>query len=185
MQLNCRQMKKVILSLLIFICGFQNLHGQQIIEDVGHYTQLGLPISALGISILKGDKEGTYQFLKSFALESIVVIGLKRGINRTRPNGKPYSFPSGHTALSFMSATYLWKRYGWEYGVPSMALAGFVGYSRYGPNEPVHFFSDVVAGAAIGIGSSLLFTRSRNKDLQVNIQGDLSYLGINLKVNLN
>ena len=159
--------------------------GQKTVEEVGHYTQIGLPLSALTISIIKGDKQGTYQFIKSFALETATVILLKRSINRTRPNGKNYSFPSGHTAVSFMSSTYLWKRYGWEYGVPSTLLAAFVGYSRFGPEEPVHFFSDVVAGSLIGIGSSLLFTRKKESKVSVDVTGSTSFVALQLKLNLN
>jgi len=177
-------MKRIVIFIIVFFLSF-GIKGQQVIEDIGHYTQLGLPLTALGISIAKGDKEGMIQLTKSFALETAVVVILKRSIDRTRPNGKRFSFPSGHTAVSFMSSTYIWKRYGWEYGVPSTALAAFVGYSRFGIEEPVHFFSDVVAGAAIGIGSSLLFTKRRKSKVQVDIKGDLSQLGINIKVNLN
>jgi membrane-associated phospholipid phosphatase len=178
-------MKKIIfLSFLIFFVSFRSF-SQQVVEDIGHYTQIGLPLTALGISLAKGDMKGSVQFLESFALETVVVIGMKRIINRERPNGRSYSFPSGHTAVSFMSSTYLWKRYGWEYGLPSTLLAGFVGYSRFGTEEPVHYFSDVVAGAIIGIGSSWLFTKKYKKDIEVDVIGDLSYVGLKLKVNLN
>lgn len=176
---------KFVLSLFLVFTVSNLSFGQQGIEDMGHYTQIGLPITAIGISLIKGDKKGSIQFLKSFALETLFVIGLKRGINRTRPNGKPYSFPSGHTAISFMSSTYLWKRYGWEYGLPSTVLAAFVGYSRFGVDEPVHFFSDVLAGAAIGVGSSWLFTSRQESNVKVDVIGDLSYLGLKLNVSLN
>lgn len=162
-----------------------NLSSQQVIEDVGHYTQIGLPLTALGISIAKGDKAGSFQLLKSFTLETIVVQTMKRTINRKRPNGKSHSFPSGHTAVSFMSSTYLWKRYGWEYGVPATVLAAFVGYSRFGIEDPVHHFSDVFVGSLIGIGSSLLFTKTYESDVNVDVIGDTSFVGIKLRVNLN
>ena len=176
---------KIFLSFLLIVSTLGSTHGQKIIEDIGHYTQLGLPLSALGISIAKGDKAGTIQLVKSFALETGIVVIMKRGINRTRPNGGRFSFPSGHTAVSFMSSTYLWKRYGWEYGVPSTVLAAFVGYSRFGIDEPVHFFSDVVAGTIIGAGSSWIFTKRQQSNVEVDVIGDMSYLGIKLKVNLN
>ena len=176
---------KFIISLLLIFSAGNILIGQQVIEDIGHYSQIGLPIAALGISIAKGDKDGTIQLLKSFAVETVLVLGLKRGVNRTRPNGRPYSFPSGHTAISFMSSTYLWKRYGWEYGIPSTVVAAFVGYSRFGLEERVHYFSDVVAGIVIGAGSSWIFTKKREQQIKLDVIGDLSYLGLNLKVNLN
>ena len=55
------------------------------------------------------------------------------------------------------AAEFLRRRYGWEYGVPAYALAGFVGYSRVESRE--HYPHDVLAGAAIGFISSYVFTR--------------------------
>jgi len=169
--------------LVISFCRFS--HGQKTVEEIGHYTQLGLPLSAFGVSIAKGDTEGMVQLVKSFAVETAIVVVLKRSIDRTRPNGRRFSFPSGHTAVSFMSSTYLWKRYGWEYGLPSTALAAFVGYSRFGVEDPVHFFSDVVVGCIIGVGSSWIFTKRMQSKVDLDVIGDMSYLGIKLKVNLN
>lgn len=167
--------------VVITFCLYSTIgSSQQVIEDAGHGIQIGLPISALTLSILKKDKKGSIQLLKSLVLETIAVHGLKRGINRTRPNGRNYSFPSGHTAVSFMSATYIWKRYGWQLGVPAGVLASFVGYSRAGIDEPVHYYSDVFAGAAIGIASSLLFTKKYKSDLNIEVIGDTSFVGIKL-----
>lgn len=176
---------RFFLSIIFALSICANSNGQKIIEEIGHYTQLGLPLSALGVSMAKGDTEGMVQLVKSFAVETAIVVVMKRSIDRTRPNGGRYSFPSGHTAVSFMSSTYLWKRYGWKYGLPSTALAAFVGYSRYGIDDPVHYFSDVVAGCIIGVGSSWIFTKRHQSDVEVDVIGDLSYLGLKLKVNLN
>ncbi len=176
---------RIIFSFLLafFLCTFS--HGQKTVEEIGHYTQLGMPLSALGLSIAKGDTEGMVQLVKSFAMETAIVVVLKRSIDRTRPNGRRFSFPSGHTAVSFMSSTYIWKRYGWEYGLPSTALAAFVGYSRFGVEDPVHFFSDVVAGCIIGVGSSWIFTKRMESKVKLDVIGDMSYLGVKLKINLN
>jgi len=176
---------KIILSFFLVISVSTVTHSQKIIEETGHYTQLGLPLSALGLSMAKGDTEGMIQLAKSFAVQTSLIVILKRSINRTRPNGGRYSFPSGHTAVSFMSSTYIWKRYGWQYGLPATTMAAFVGYSRFGTDEPVHYFSDVVIGCAIGIGSSWLFTKRHQGKVKVDVIGDMSFVGINVKVNLN
>lgn len=176
---------KILFPFLVFICLSGHSIAQKAVKEIGHYTQIGLPITALGISIAKGDKKGSIQLLKSFVVETAIVQGLKHTIDRKRPSGGSQSFPSGHTAVSFMSSTYLWKRYGWEYGLPSTVLAAFVGYSRFGIDEPVHYFSDVVAGALIGIGSSWIFTSSYEKDLEVDVTGSMSHIGLRVKVNLN
>ena len=84
-----------------------------------------------------------------------VVNGLKYSVRRLRPDGSRYnSFPSGHTATSFMTATMLHKEYGWRspwFSIGAYTVATVTGVSRVLNNR--HWMSDVVAGAAIGIGS--------------------------------
>jgi membrane-associated phospholipid phosphatase len=116
-----------------------------------------LPTAAVGTTIGHEDGKGTLQFGESAALTLGVTYVLKYSINETRPNGGGQSFPSGHTSISFCSAEFMRKRYGWEYGVPAYLAGTFVGYSRVESNE--HYPHDVVAGAAIGVASSFIFTR--------------------------
>ena len=84
-----------------------------------------------------------------------VVNGLKYSVRRLRPDGSRYnSFPSGHTATAFMTATMLHKEYGWRspwFSIGAYTVATATGVSRVLNNR--HWMSDVVAGAAIGIGS--------------------------------
>jgi len=69
------------------------------------------------------------------------------------PSG--YSFNSGHTALAFSLATTLSINYPhWYVIVPAYAYAVGMGYSRM--HLGVHYPSDVLMGAALGVGTSLL-----------------------------
>jgi len=170
MRASHRSLQHTLIAVLLLF-GVRTASAQQIVEDIGHYAQLGLPIAAAGISIIKNDKQGVVQLAKTVVVESVLVYSLKQVIDRERPNGGRFAFPSGHTALSFTSATYLYKRYGWRYGVPATVVASFVGYSRYGIDEPVHYFSDVAAGAAIGIITSLLLTSRYENIPKVTIGG--------------
>jgi membrane-associated phospholipid phosphatase len=93
---------------------------------------------------------------------------LKDGFKRGRPyevlagvhtghleTSDPYSFPSGHSTGAFALATLLTLRYPKpEVYIPAFAWAGLVGYGRvyFG----LHYPGDVLAGALIGVGSSLL-----------------------------
>lgn len=163
--------------LSLFIC--HECKSQQIVEDIGHGIQIGLPLSALGLTILEKDKKGAIQLLTSFTVQTATVLSVKRIVNRKRPNGKNYSFPSGHTAVSFMSSTFIWKRYGWEYGIPATVLAGFVGYSRAGTDNPVHYYSDVFVGAALGILTSWIFTKKK-ENVSIELQGDTSHVSLGL-----
>lgn len=74
---------------------------------------------------------------------------IKYATNRTRPDGTSLSFPSGHAASAFATATVLQAHYGWKAGVPAYALAGWIAASRMQTSR--HYLSDVVAGATLGI----------------------------------
>jgi membrane-associated phospholipid phosphatase len=77
-------------------------------------------------------------------------------------------FPLGHTSTTFQSTALIQKRYGWKYGIPAYALAGFTGYSRI--NADKHDILDVLAVAAIGIGCSYLFnTPYQREHLEVTL----------------
>lgn len=77
---------------------------------------------------------------------------LKKNIHSERPDGRPYSFPSGHTANAFLGAHVAYKEF--RHSSPVLAysgyaLAAFVAGSRVYNNR--HWLADVVAGAGIGI----------------------------------
>jgi membrane-associated phospholipid phosphatase len=74
---------------------------------------------------------------------------LKLASNRTRPDGTSLSFPSGHSASMFATATVLQSEFGWKAGVPAYAAAAWVAASRVQGNR--HYLSDVIAGATLGI----------------------------------
>lgn len=90
----------------------------------------------------------------SVGIMTVVVRGVKYVVDRERPNGGNHSFPSGHTATSFMTATMLHKEYGWRspwFSIGGYTVAALTGVSRIMNNA--HWMSDVATGAAIGIGS--------------------------------
>lgn len=135
--------------------------------DVILYT---LPATALTTTLLLRDYEGTEQFAEGFFLNQIVTFGIKGIVRKERPDGDGFdSFPSGHTSTVFQSATFIQRRYGWKYGIPAYLLASWTGYSRIEADR--HDLTDVLTGAIIGIGSSLLFTKPYEKqayDLSVS-----------------
>jgi membrane-associated phospholipid phosphatase len=103
------------------------------------------------------DATGRAQLAEAGALTGATTLILKYAVDKKRPNGHGHSFPSGHTSDAAFGAAFLQRRYGWTYGVPAYLLTGFVAWSRVESDE--HFPEDVIAGAAIGIASSYLFTR--------------------------
>ena len=81
---------------------------------------------------------------------------IKVATDRTRPNGDPQSFPSGHASTSFATAMVLQEHFGWKAGVPAFAAAAYTAVSRVAANQ--HWASDVVFGAAVGLASGRTVT---------------------------
>lgn len=89
----------------------------------------------------------------STAIMAATVQYMKMNTNVHRPDGSNnHSFPSGHTATAFMTATMLTKEYGhispWI-GIGSYTVATATGIMRVTNNK--HWLSDVLTGAGIGI----------------------------------
>lgn len=78
-----------------------------------------------------------------------VTHAIKLSVGRTRPDGTSMSFPSGHSASAFATATVLQRHLGWKAGIPAYGVAAYVAASRIQAQR--HYLSDVAFGAAIGI----------------------------------
>ena len=90
----------------------------------------------------------------SAALMATTVNVLKYSVKRNRPDDSTKnSFPSGHTATAFMTATMLHKEYGmtksYWYSAAGYIMATATGISRQLNNK--HWVSDIVFGATVGI----------------------------------
>ena len=131
------------------------------IELAGDIISVVLPLTAAGMTAYHGDQEGFIQFSKSFLTTLGTTYALNYSINTEGPSGESHSFPSGHTSLAFSGASFLQRRYGWKYGIPAYAAASFVGWSRIESEN--HYLKDVLAGAALGIISTYIFTIPHQK----------------------
>ncbi len=112
----------------------------------------------------------------SIALVTLSVNALKLSVDVERPDSHANnSFPSGHTATAFMTATMLHKEYGaksYWYSVGGYSVATATGLMRVVNDR--HWISDVLVGAGIGIiatevgymlGDMLFGDKGINKDL--------------------
>ena len=149
-------MKFMLKTLLFALLSTHSLYAFNT-KDSGDILLAALASSAYGSTFYCDDKEGREMYYKSFLANTLLTYGLKYSINRTRPNGEEHSFPSGHSSLSFQSASFIHKRYGLSYASIAYLGAMFVGYSRV--DAGVHYKSDVIAGAVIGVCSSFYFTK--------------------------
>ena len=118
---------------------------------------IALPATALAVTLIEGDREGLKEGVLSAAVTAGGTIGLKYLIKEQRPDfSNRHSFPSGHSAVTFASATYIGRRYGWKWSIPAYALSAYTAWGRvYGRK---HHWWDVAAGAAIGAASTMIFT---------------------------
>lgn len=148
-----------------------DMHGlSRELSHSGIILPVGLP-TAMGVyALVKKDqpllKDAIY--IGTSVIEAVgITYGLKYSIDRQRPYVKypdmiypiepedSPSFPSGHTAAAFSLATSLSITYPkWYVIAPSAVWACGVGVARM--NQGVHYPSDVLAGAAIGVGCAFV-----------------------------
>ncbi|MBN8585907.1 MAG: phosphatase PAP2 family protein [Ignavibacteria bacterium] len=115
------------------------------------------------------DENSAYLLFSSEFTNFAVTFGIKTFFKRARPlnalknvhsKGMPildvYSFPSGHTSTTFAMATMFALRYpDYPQVYAPMYVWGFIiAYAR--PYFGMHYPSDLLAGALIGTGSSVL-----------------------------
>jgi membrane-associated phospholipid phosphatase len=82
-------------------------------------------------------------------MSELLVEPLKLATQRERPDGSnSLSFPSGHAAVTFATATVIERHLGWRKSMLGYAVASYVALSRMHDNK--HYLSDVVFGAAVG-----------------------------------
>lgn len=131
---------------------------------IDDYSQLAPLVLTTGLNL--AGVEGRSSFGRyvacaglSYALMAGIVNPIKYGAKEMRPDGSTRnSFPSGHTATAFVSATILHKEYGMTrspwYSIAGYGVATATGVMRVLNNR--HWVSDVLSGAGIGIFSTEL-----------------------------
>lgn len=157
---------KPIILLLTLSCLSLSLNAQQIevtgsrkaVRTSGDVGAILLPVAGLTAILINKDWQGLKQGVFAGATTLGVTYTLKYIVKKDRPDHSDrHSFPSMHTSVSFTAASFIQRRYGWKWGIPAYVVSSYVGWSRvYGKK---HDWWDVAAGAAIGIGSSYIFTR--------------------------
>jgi membrane-associated phospholipid phosphatase len=130
------------------------------IDDITQYVPAA-SVYALNLFGIKGKnnfKDRTIILGMSSLFVAASVNGIKYTAKVERPDKSARnSFPSGHTAIAFMGAEFLWQEYKdisiW-YGIVGYTIAAGTGAFRMYNNK--HWFGDVAFGAGIGILSTKL-----------------------------
>lgn len=128
------------------------------IDDISQYAPFlsVYGLNALGIKGKNNFKDRTIILGTAYLIMGTSVNVLKKLTAIERPDGSSKtSFPSGHTATAFMGAEFLNQEYKdvsiW-YGISGYLVATGTGFFRMYNDR--HWFTDVVAGAGIGIIST-------------------------------
>ena len=132
--------------------------------EIDNYTQYFGPAMVFGLKLAGVEGRSTWpRFLASTAMSYGIMAAFVNGIKYTakemRPDGSTAnSWPSGHTATSFVGATLLHHEYGMTrspwYSIAGYGVATATGIMRVLNNR--HWVSDVMSGAGIGIMSTEL-----------------------------
>ena len=142
--------------------------GRKHVRTSGEIGTILLPVAGLTAILIEGDWQGLKQAVFSGATAMGTTYLLKELVSKERPNhADHHSFPSMHSTIAYTSAAFIQRRYGWKWGIPAYILSTYVAWSRVYAKE--HDGWDVLAGAAIGVGSSYLFTRPFAKKHQLTL----------------
>lgn len=142
-------------------------------------VMLALPVATLAGVLIERDWDGLVQGIETAGATAAATLILKYAVCERRPDGSDmHSFPSAHSAVSFATAAFLQRRYGWAFGAPAYALAAYVGWGRVYSGK--HHWWDVVAGDAIGAASAYIFTKpfAKKHNLQVSPVSDGRSVGV-------
>lgn len=125
------------------------------------YLQYTPAIAMLGMKAFGVESRSSWGRMLASDAFSVLLMGgvintLKHTTHVMRPDGSNnHSFPSGHTATAFMTASMLTKEYGHKspwIGIGAYSVASATGLMRMANNK--HWLSDVLTGAGIGILST-------------------------------
>ncbi|WP_289630272.1 phosphatase PAP2 family protein [uncultured Phocaeicola sp.] len=148
----------IIKNINLYVRGLRNMHTPLFYQSYDNYLQLFPGIFLIGLKL--GGVKGKFEWKRlltfivlSIILTQLVVNSLKLACGVLRPDESNFfSFPSGHTATAFMTATLLYKEYGFKsvwVGIVAYAAAIITGMTRILNNR--HWMIDVIVGAALGI----------------------------------
>ena len=138
----------------------------KVITHLGDKGILWIAVTLLLLYLRKTRKVGV-RCLVSMVIGLVITnLIIKNWVARVRPyeviqgleciieKAHDWSFPSGHTTNSLACAWVIFRRMDRKYGVPALIMAILISLSRL--YVGIHYPTDVLGGAVIGIGSACL-----------------------------
>jgi membrane-associated phospholipid phosphatase len=150
---------------------------------IGQFAfQVAAGFATYGVGKVTHNQKAAYvgrDIVRAQLLSQAMVQTLKYTVRRNRPDeSNDKSFPSGHSASMFATATVLHRHYGWKVGLPAYALGGYVAMARMAWNR--HHATDVVMGAGFGIASARTVTMSMHgSKFNIGVQPQVGGASIN------
>ena len=150
---------------------------------IGNFVfQAGAGFATYGLGRAFGNAKAAAvgrDIVRAQVLSQVIVQGLKFSVRRDRPDfSNNKSFPSGHAASAFATATIVQRYYGWKMGLPAYALGSYVSLARMAWNR--HHATDVVMGAGFGIAAAKTVTMNfGSSQFAVGVQPQKSGASLN------
>ncbi len=135
----------------------------------GTVAAYAMPVIAGSVAIYKRDWKGLAQLTVVTGLTYAAAYGLKQIVKSCRPYAKPCtpggsgwdSFPSTTTALASAPSSFMWQRYGWEWGLPMFIISKYPSYALQKAKQ--NKIWDGLATTALAWGMNEIFTTKYHK----------------------
>lgn len=135
-------------------------------QETGRGVAYAMPAVAAGVALYKRDYKGLAQLTVVTGLTYGTAYALKQIVRSCRPyakiptggcaNGAWDSFPSTTSALASGPSSFMWNRYGWEYGLPMFVVSKYPSWAMQKAKK--NKLWDGLATTAISFGWNQIFT---------------------------
>jgi membrane-associated phospholipid phosphatase len=162
-------MRKLMLGLTVAACLLTPGADAFDYGTSGKAVAYAMPVFAGGVAIYKKDWKGLVELSVTTALTYGTAYGIKQIVKSCRPYRKPCvhggtgwdSFPSTTAAIASAPSSFLWNRYGWEWGLPAFVISKYPSYALQKSRK--NKLVDGLASTAISWGYNTLLVDRYHK----------------------